>query len=75
MIIDSVAKEYKFYGGEAQELAKDIKALKNDGYSIEVHYAAGSVGSALLIAVKETEEKTATKATTRSTKKKETAVE
>lgn len=75
MVTDSVAREYKFYGNEVQELAKDIKALTNDGYRIAVHYAAGNVGSALLIATKEQEAEKAPVKTARSTRKKETAAE
>ena len=56
MVKDCIAEEYKLFSFPASDLANRIMALKKSGYTVDVHYSAGNVGSALIIAIKEEEE-------------------
>jgi hypothetical protein len=57
MIKDCIAEEYKLFSFPASDLANRIMSLRNSGYNVEVHYSAGNVGSALIVATLEEEEK------------------
>lgn len=57
MISDCIVKEFKLYDKEAEQVARGIRLLSNDGYKVETHYSMGNVGGVLLVAIKEEEEK------------------